>query len=186
LPFSLSYRLLRSTIRYSRMALMENHVLRPLDVPVAMCMSVFSDSSYPDIAYYLDMSPSTAHESVKRLIYAGLVRVVSERRLVNAADLLEFLEHGVRYAFPAQKRRPKRGVPTAPVVWPWARGETVGAAIEPLIKSAPELPMRCPRIYHLLTVVDAMRIGDARDREVAGQILRDRLQDSATKSQLFD
>jgi hypothetical protein len=176
---------------------MESHVLRPLDIPVVMCMSVFQDISYVDIAFYLSLSPSTAHASVRRLGYAGLVRSVSDRRRVNAAALLEFLEHGVRYAFPAQKGRPRRGVPTAhagpilqkhldtdvdPVVWPWARGEVVGAAVEPLIKGAPEIPMRCPPVYGLLTLVDALRIGDARDREVASNLLTTMLQDMAMKS----
>jgi hypothetical protein len=169
----------------------EHPVLRPIDVPVALHLALYPDGSYGKLAHEMGISPSTAHQSVRRLVYAGLVRQTSEaRRGVNVAALLEFLQHGIRYAFPAQRQRPRRGVPTAhaapvlredldtdadPVVWPTSRGDVVGAAIEPLIQSAPEMPQRCPAMYELLALIDALRIGTARDREVAGNLLTERL-----------
>ena len=187
---------LADSIRYSRMpkTMLKHHVLRPLDVPVALYLAVHPDKSYGDLAYDLQISPSTAHDAVQRLIYAGLARAGSnEGRRVNVAALLEFLTHGVRYAFPAHRQRPRKGVPTAhaapalqadldteadPVVWPTARGHLVGAAIEPLLKSAFELPQRSRAVYDLLTLVDAIRIGTARDREVATRLLTERLEDT--------
>src|SRR5476649_2754979 len=169
----------------------ESHVLRPPDVPVAIYMALFANKSFSDVAHYLDISPSSAFRGANRLIYSGLAREVEGERRINVEALLEFLLHGVRYAFPARKGMPKRGIATAhaapmlrhdldtgtdPVVWPYARGNVVGAALQPLIPSAPELPVRCPPVYDLLTLIDALRIGNARDREVASQLLRDRLE----------
>lgn len=170
----------------------QHQVLRPLDIPVALYLAIFPGAPYSDLAHDLQISVSTAHYAVKRLIYSGLARQTLEaNRVVNVAALLEFLEHGIRYAFPTHRQRPRRGVPTAhaapvlqkyldaeidPVVWPTVRGKTVGAAVEPLLESAPELTERCPQVYDLLTLVDALRIGTARDREIASRILKERLE----------
>lgn len=158
-------------------------------------LAIRPGTSYGEAAHRLGISASTAHQSVKRLTYAGLVRPAPGAiAAVNLAALIEFLRHGVRYAFPARRGRPRRGVPTAhsapmlqdemdpgaePVVWPTPRGKTVGSAIDPLIKSGPELPERCADLYHLLTLADALRIGTARDREVAGRRLTERLEATA-------
>jgi DNA-binding MarR family transcriptional regulator len=170
----------------------KQRVLRPLDIPVALYLALYPERPYAELANDLQVSASTAHDAVKRLTYAGLARQsASAQRRVNVSALLEFLEHGIRYAFPAQRERPRRGVPTAhaapilkealdadtdPVVWPSARSRIVGSAIEPLLKGAVELPLRSPEIYDLLTLVDAIRIGTARDREVASELLRKRLE----------
>src|SRR4051812_38757774 len=91
----------------------ENHLLKPLDIPVALCMAIFANSAFSDVAYHLDISPSTAFRSAGRLTYAGLARTVNSQRRINTEALLEFLAHGVRYAFPARKGTAKRGVATA-------------------------------------------------------------------------
>lgn len=175
-----------------------HRVLRPVDIPVALYLALYAGASYGDVAHDLDISPSTAHQAVKRLTYAGLANQTKDApRRIHIAALLEFLEHGVRYAFPTQKQRPRRGVPTAhsgpvfeknldtdiePVVWSTARGRTIGAAVEPLIESAPDLAQRCPEVYDLLTIVDAIRVGTARDREIANRLLKERLEATTIRS----
>jgi hypothetical protein len=168
-----------------------NETLRPIDVPVALYLALRPHATYSTLAHELQISTSTAHESVERLMFAGLMRRVSgSNKTVSAAALEEFLLHGVRYAFPAQKERQKRGVPTAhaapilsrefdslldPVVWPSTHGKVVGAALKPLVPAAPELAERYPALYELLALVDAIRVGTARDRDVAGRLLSKRL-----------
>jgi hypothetical protein len=112
---------------------------------------------------------------------------------VNRLSLLEFLEHGLRYAFPAALGAPERGVPTAhaakplanevdaedALVWPSEHGNVLGTAIAPLYDGAPELPSRCPRLYELLTLTDALRVGRARERKLAIATLRERLPPAA-------
>ncbi|MGQ0640428.1 MAG: MarR family transcriptional regulator [Gemmatimonadaceae bacterium] len=132
------------------------------------------------------MSASTAHGSVERLQVAGLLR--PDSREVNRHYLLEFLEHGVKYAFPAALRSRAKGIGTAhsgpalskeiiaddAIVWPDAHGNVVGQAIPPLWETA-DLPNKCPFVYDLLTLVDAVRIGRARERSKAVELLRQRL-----------
>jgi hypothetical protein len=170
-------------------------VLRPVDVPVALSLSVRPDSTYVELANQLGISTSTAHGSVERLSFSGLMRPVSGRRhAVNLPALEEFLYHGVRYAFPVRRERRQRGVPTShsapalqqeldspadPVVWPSPHGNVVGASIEPLIPAAPELPARYPELYDLLTLVDGLRIGTARDRDASQRLLAQRLESAA-------
>ncbi|MFN2326977.1 MAG: MarR family transcriptional regulator, partial [Gemmatimonadales bacterium] len=93
----------------------------------------------------------------------------------------EFLRHGVRYAFPAVTGRATRGVPTAhagpalrerfdsadALVWPDHSGDSFGPSIAPLYPGATGLPERAPEVYRLLTLVDAIRAGRARERGMA-------------------
>jgi DNA-binding Lrp family transcriptional regulator len=168
--------------------------LQPLDVPVALALLGHPRSTYPDISRRLHISLSTAHAAVKRLQSAGLVARFGGRLRVDRTGLEEFLVHGGRYAFPAQRERKKRGVPTAhaapvlthdrdadvePVVWPSSRGSVIGAAITPLIPSAPIIAEESRELYDLLALVDALRVGTARDREAAKTLLARRLRNTA-------
>ena len=122
----------------------EQESLKPHDVVVALELVGSPDESYETIGARLGMSSSTAHQSVARLQAAGLVRPGS--RQVNRHAMLEFLQHGVRYAFPPRLGSETRGVPTAHsgpalasefvsgdvVVWPDINGSADGAALAPL------------------------------------------------------
>lgn len=166
---------------------MKQKALKPHDVVVALRLAEMPDVSYAAIATDLTMSVSTAHESVERLQLAGLLRPGS--RQVNRHALLEFLEHGVRYMFPAPLAARARGVPTAhsgpplakeiiaddAIVWPDINGSTVGASITPLHPNACQLPTKCPSVYELLTLVDAIRVGRVRERSKAVEKLKERL-----------
>lgn len=63
----------------------------------------------------------------------------------------------------------------APVVWPSVDGQHRGAAIEPLYAGAPGTLRHNPELYDLLTLVDALRIGRARERLRARGLLQDQL-----------
>jgi hypothetical protein len=105
--------------------------------------------------------------------------------------LLEFLLHGIRYAFPAEKGAMTRGVPTGyaappllesiaassepPPVWPYADGPVRGYSFAPLHKNVPQAALEDSKFYELLALVDALRDGRARERELAGRELKKRL-----------
>jgi DNA-binding Lrp family transcriptional regulator len=168
---------------------MKQHpVLRPLDIPVALRLAERPDLGYKDLHDDLGISASTAHDAVQRLELAGLL--YPHRRRVNRLALLEFLEHGIRYAFPAVVTEGNvRGIPTghaAPalasemaashaMVWPDASGSAIGDAVRPLYEQAVELPGRCVSVYEMLTLVDALRVGRARERKLAAARLREKL-----------
>ncbi len=165
--------------------------IKPLDVAVALRLLEIPEAPYAALGDDLGISPSTAHQSVERLRRAGLLRPQS--RHVNHRALTEFLEHGVRYMFPAKLDAPAPGVPTAysapafaseiisdeSIVWPSVNGTVVGQSMTPLYENAPQLPYRCPPLYDLLTLVDAIRVGRVRERAKAIVKLKARIDRAA-------
>lgn len=164
-------------------------VLQPLDI--VLCLKLASDdrifAGYEHVASELGIALSSAHRSVKRLQHAGLVTAL--QRPVHTA-LLELLVHGVRYVYYVKPGELTRGIPTAHAapplseligangdvpVWPDPMGNIRGYAVAPLHKSAPAAAMRDAQLYELLALVDAVRIGRARERTLAQDELRKRL-----------
>jgi hypothetical protein len=135
------------------------------------------------------MSASEVHASVQRAAKAGLVQL--DDRAPNRQALLEFLVHGLKYAFPAERGAITRGMPTAhaaaplakklaasnepPPVWPDPEGSVRGEALEPLYRSVPSAARADAQLYEWLALVDAVRSGRARERELAAKELRRRL-----------
>ena len=107
------------------------------------------------------------------------------------AALLEFLVHGVKYAFAPERGGLTRGVPTGyaaapldkviagssdpPPVCPHAEGKVRGYAFAPLYPTEPAAALRDAALYELLALVDAIRDGRARERSLARQALEKRL-----------
>jgi hypothetical protein len=138
---------------------------------------------------------SVVQRSLRRLWQAELFD--RRRRTANISQAEEFLIHGVKYVFPGSVNGESRGFATAwgakpltdklaappndvPPVWPSAHGDTRGLALEPLHASAVEASTRDPLLREQLTLVDAIRIGDARIRGLAVDLLAERLSDLAT------
>ncbi|MEX2180592.1 MAG: hypothetical protein WD771_00985 [Gemmatimonadaceae bacterium] len=137
------------------------------------------------LAEELGVVPSQIHAALGRLAAAALLK--PESRATNARALGEFLLFGVRYAFPAARGELALGVPTAysalplsatvdavdVLVWPAARAPDPvrGFSITPLYSGAPGLRESSPPTYRLLTLVDALRIGDPRVRNTAREAL---------------
>ena len=93
-----------------------------------------------------------------------------------------FLIHGLQYVFPAVTGRVVRGVPTyisaSPLqdkiansnesyVWHYAKGNARGQQIEPLYSSVPEAALHDDELYQLLVIADTLRVGRAREKELA-------------------
>ncbi|MGE4553352.1 MAG: hypothetical protein AB7D57_09575 [Desulfovibrionaceae bacterium] len=166
----------------------------PQDVVVMLKLAVDPASwSYESLAHDLGLSASMVHSAVRRARAAGLYDPSRRRPMLEA--LLEFLVHGVRYAFPAVEGGETRGVPTAgdapvlaskfapsgalPRVWPHPEGRVRGIALGPLHKSAPGAALRDERLYAALALVDAVRMGRARERGLAEGLLRELLHGNA-------
>ncbi len=54
-----------------------------------------------------------------------------------------------------------------PSVWPYAEGTVRGIEFSPLYKNVPVAASRDPKLYELLALVDVIREGRAREREIA-------------------
>jgi hypothetical protein len=160
--------------------------------------------TYVKLGDELSMSPSQVFRSVDRAGTAHLLdasalppspgRVRAHQALYsrpNRSNLKEFLVHGVKYAFPVMRGGLTRGLPTADAapplslqlaqnflakpVWPYAEGAVVGAEFSPLYKNVPAAAMRDTKLYELLALVDAIREGRAREREIAIRELSSRI-----------
>ncbi|QEU01942.1 hypothetical protein [Pseudomonas oryzihabitans] len=139
------------------------------------------------------ISKSQIALSLNHCIEIGLVKMDRQHGVprANKRALFEFIVYGLRYVFPARYGELTRGIATsfaAPVlsktlisggdhvpVWPNARGRTMGMKVEPLFKTAVEAARKDPEMYALLALVDAIRLGQPRERNVAIDVLQERL-----------
>lgn len=173
-------------IRNSRIAYF---IVKSQDVVVALkLISSGPAKSFADLGAALGISASEAHAAVRRLGEARLWD--SELKRLNRRALLDFLVHGLPYVFPASLKEATRGVRTAwaapvfegrivanepPPVWPDPEGEVRGQAVKPLYSSVIQAVKLDPVLYDLLALVDALRLGRARERKIAAQELEKRL-----------
>jgi hypothetical protein len=155
-----------------------------------------SEAINPDLDYSVrqlealtGISKSELSAALNRCIRVGLAARdrQSNAPRVNRKALLGFLLHGIKYVFPVKPAELVRGIPTAfaaPVmagkvmsagdvisVWPDATGKHKGQAIAPLFKSVPAAAKADSTLYELLALVDAIRIGSAREVQLAAQLL---------------
>ncbi len=160
--------------------------------------------SQNQLAVQLCMSVSEIHAGFKSLREAGLMQFPNKSskeklplQLVYSA-IEEFLLYGLKYVFPVKTGEFTRGIPTsyaAPIlekiftqgqdpipVWPYAEGSMKGLAVEPLYRSVPESLIQHPddAFYDLLALIDAIRIGRARERQIAAQLLQEKLKNVRT------
>lgn len=169
-------------------------ILKPQDVVVVLKLSVLGPGvwTYQQLSIQLFMSQSEVHAAVRRAVGARLMSDsgIGTGRPVRAA-LLEFLLHGVQYAYPPDLGSLTRGMPTGyaapplskailgssepPPVWPYAEGSVRGIAFEPLYPTVPQAAAQDQKLYELLALVDAIRGGRARERNLASMELKSRL-----------
>lgn len=142
-----------------------------------------------DLAQELGLSLSEVSMALERARRSGLIDS-SKKRVLRSA-LQEFILHGLKYVYPAEPGPVCRGIPTAhsapPIskrivssendqyVWPDAEGEMRGQAIEPLYGSVPAAVRKDPRLHEMLALIDALRVGRARERNMAVDELKKRL-----------
>lgn len=116
---------------------------------------------------------------------------------LHAHNLAEFALHGAKYAFPAVKLPLVIGVPTshsAPAfagvfapgstdfVWPHPNGSVRGVGVEPLHPSVPFAAMQDAKLYEMLALFDALRVGKAREHGMALERLQALIDPNAPRS----
>ena len=171
-------------------------MLKPQDIVILLKIAAMGEATwrYDSLAKELHMSASEVHAGFKRAERAQLADGQSKQPIYPALE--EFLTHGIRYVFPAEVGGLTRGMPTAhaaeplkkaliktrelPPVWPFGDGNTRGYTFLPLYKTVPQAARNDERFYELLVLVDAIRGGRARERQLAIQELRKRLSPATT------
>ena len=133
------------------------------------------------------MSQSEISHSLVRSKFAGLLDD-SGKKVMRLA-LMDFLQYALALVFPQKPGAVVRGIPTAhsapPLnkeidseelyVWPSASGKVRGHGIAPLYPSVADAAMKDEKLYQLLALADALRVGRARERNLAVKELKERI-----------
>ena len=160
--------------------------MRPQDIVVLLQLALSKDhDSNLMLSVLLDLSPAEISLSIERCKYAGLL---SEDRLVMKEAFYNFLVYGVKYVFPVKPGALVRGIPTAhsaaplnkkikpgsepPFVWPAAHGTMRGQEILPFYDKQIGKPLVVANLYETLALIDALRVGKAREVNLAKELLK--------------
>jgi hypothetical protein len=152
--------------------------------------------SYRSLADRLKVPHPVVQRGLARAQEADLYS--GDRREVHLPHFEEFAIHALRFIAPAQLGGLVPGVPAAwaaepmasaihssgedpPPVWPQAQGRVRGQGLEPLHAAAPEAVKDWPELGEILVLVDSLRAGDARVRQVAEDLLAHRLRERVGK-----
>lgn len=140
------------------------------------------------LASQLELSQSEISESIKRSKYSGLINSLDNK--VNQRAFFDFVINGLKVVFPQRPGALVRGILTAHsapffkdefltdenYVWPYAKGNARGQAIIPLYKTIPHASQNDPLLYELLALADIIRVGKAREKEMAIDILKQKIE----------
>ncbi len=163
--------------------------MRPHDIVILLKIALLKKRNWlqKDLAFSLNISLSEVSESLNRSRQVHFL--ANDKKRLMTHNFLEFLEHGLKYVFPAIPGPIQRGVPTAhsapPLadlifsddiyVWAFAEGKARGQTIEPLHPSVPEACLKDSELYQLLALTDVLRLGRVREKTVAMRELKKRL-----------
>lgn len=164
--------------------------LKPQDIVV--CLKHHLEPRDPTIQMLskaLFISAGEVHGALKRAEKSRLLISESGTKKLATKAFVDFIVHGLKYTFPASTGSIVRGMPTGiaavedikrqfaptdalPFVWPHPEGRISGIALAPLFPSVPQAAAVDPHLYRALALIDAVREGAARERELAIQEIR--------------
>ncbi len=171
--------------------------IKPQDVVIALKLLLMIGRrpwSFPILARELHMSVGNVFSSIQRCRSAGLVRLSNDEWSVARVTLSNFVTKSVPGVFFAEKGQITRGMPTSlhavslkelaakfvgedlvPLVWPDPEGTVRGETLQPLYKSVPKAAKVDAELYELLALVDVVRVGRAREKKAAIDILEKKI-----------
>jgi hypothetical protein len=144
--------------------------MRPLDIAILLKLAAYKPQRWliKDLSAELFISKGEISESLNRSLIADFL--APDKRVVTRQNLLEFLEHGLRFVFPQKPGALVSGIPTAhsapplnnnvftefAFVWPHPEGKIKGQCIEPLYPNAFRASLKDKRMYEMLALTDAL------------------------------
>lgn len=167
--------------------------LKPQDLAVAFKLVCLKGQklSYAALAHALHLSPFEAHACIARLFGSRLLTEVDGVPSLVMPVFKPLVLQGAAYFFPPVRGEVTVGFPTAhgveplkskvlfadelPPVWPHSEGSTRGTTLLPLYPKVPMAALNDKPLYELLALFDALRIGQAREREIVRALLEERL-----------
>lgn len=161
--------------------------LKPQDILVLLKM-LSGRLSQKEIADAVGLSQAEVSHAMRRL---SLSKLIDSKGEVIRRSALEFIVHGLKYVFPVIPGPVTLGMPTAYshpgqrsinydsldcVVWPHPEGSVRGQSINPIYASAALASKKDPELYELLSLIDMIRMGRAREVKMAAEKLEKRFQ----------
>ena len=140
----------------------------------------------------LGISKTEISKSLIRCVDVNLAKIsrVDKKHTVNKKVLFNFIKYGLRLVFPVRPKEITRGIPTAfaaPIlndklftagdiimVWPDPSAKEMGQSITPLYHSVPFAIRQDPELYSYLALIDAVRLGNPREINMAMDMLEER------------
>ncbi|MFY7879962.1 MAG: hypothetical protein ACOVP6_07820 [Lacibacter sp.] len=171
--------------------------MRPQDIAILVKIISFRDEAWQlsTLSSSLFISISEVSESLNRSRIAKLIDY--EKKKINRQNLIEFLEHGIKYVFPQQPGSMIRGIPTAHshpfvknyftselnFVWPDPKGAMMGLLIEPLYPKQIHAVKTDNNFYKLMALIDVIRVGKVRETKFAITELKKQIMDESSQQQ---
>jgi hypothetical protein len=167
--------------------------LRPQDLAVAFKLAVNDGARLPYslLGKQMCLSPFEAHAAIARLIQTRLLTEYEGRLELVMPAFKPFVIHGAAYFFPVVRGEITVGFPTAhaveplksklmpskelPPVWPHPEGQTRGMSLLPLYPKLPLAAKQDEKLYQALALFDALRSGQARERDLVRSLLENAL-----------
>lgn len=165
--------------------------IKPIDISLLIKLVANQEREWKqvDLAYELGVSQSDIAKSLSRL---RKLQLVHDYQPVKK-HALELLQYSVKFLFPTQVGKITRGVPTAisapahkklvthnnsikhKFVWPHHDGKIEGQLVEPIHSSVPHASLSDKKYYQLASAIDMIRIGKAREKNAAIDIIEKEL-----------
>ena len=165
-------------------------MLKPQDILVACTLFTLGDAEWPmrRLAGSLSISLGEIHAAVERGRAAGVLGLPRGKLNVARRKLFELVTVAVPQVYYAIRGSVELGVPAAmhadslkgvfppsgrviPLVWPCATGTVKGESLLPLYPTVPRAIQHDLDLHRLLALIDVVRVGDAKDRRLATDLL---------------
>lgn len=163
--------------------------MKAQDLVILLKIILLKDKNWKviELSSALFLSQSEVSKGLERLVFCGLLD--ETKKNPSKTSFYEYLIHAVKYAFPVKPGRLSKGIPTshsAPplnskivseskYVWPHLKGTIKGESIEPLYKGAPDAAIADSDLHEMLSLIDALRVGKAREQALAKEMLKKRI-----------
>jgi hypothetical protein len=155
--------------------------MKPQDLVILLKIIVLGKSPWriTDLASSLFLSQSEVSKALERMVYSGLID--EDKKEPSRSALYDLISTSIQYIFPIKPGQVLKGIATAhssnPLkskivsnnnyVWPHVDGKMRGESIEPLYKNLPKAALADEKLHELLSLVDAIRVGKAREQKLA-------------------
>lgn len=179
-------------IRIWNIMKIQQQIISPQDIVILLKIILFGDEKWNQsmMAEALHISQSEISKSLVRSKYAKLLD--NSGKKVRKLALFEFIKYGLSIVFPQQLGPVVRGIPTAHslpllnqliqsnenIVWASGKGTIRGHSVLPLYNGALKAVKNDAKLHELLALIDVVRIGKVREKNIALEVLKNTILDA--------